>query len=107
MLAYFYLILAVIFGTISNSFANIASGFTKLTPSLISISSIILCMFFLSQVMKTIPVGITYASFAALCIILTVLVGIYKFNQMPNIYSFIGIILIIFGVVFVNLFKNN
>ena len=39
-------------------------------------------MYTLSLVMKTIPVGITYASFAGLCIIATTIVGIYKFNQM-------------------------
>ena len=53
--------------------------------------------------MKTIPVGITYASFAGLCIIATSLVGIYKFNQMPDLYTMIGLALIITGVLIVNL----
>jgi small multidrug resistance pump len=53
--------------------------------------------------MKTIPVGITYASFAGLCIIATTIVGIYKFNQMPNLYTIIGLVLIITGVLIVNL----
>jgi len=57
----------------------------------------------LSLVMKTIPVGITYASFAGLCIIATAVVGIYKFNQMPNVYTIIGLTLIIAGVLVVNL----
>ena len=86
-----------------NSFANSAQGFTKFIPSLLSMLTIIFCMYCLSQVMKSIPVGITYASFAGLCIIATVLIGIIKFNQMPNIYSFIGLILIISGVLIVNL----
>ena len=103
MIAYFYLFLAVILGTASNSFANSAQGFTKLIPSLLSMLTIIFCMYCLSQVMKSIPVGITYASFAGLCIIATVLIGIIKFNQIPNIYSFIGLILIISGVLIVNL----
>ena len=105
-MSYFYLFLAVILGTISNSFANIANGFTKVTASVISILAIIFCMYCLSQVMKTLPVGITYASFAGLCIILTALVGFFKFNQTPNIYSFIGMILIIAGVVVVNIFNK-
>ena len=103
MIAYIYLFLAVILGTASNSFANSAKGFTKFIPSLLSMLTIIFCMYCLSQVMKSIPVGITYASFAGLCIIATVLIGIIKFNQMPNIYSFIGLILIISGVLIVNL----
>tara|TARA_B100001115_G_scaffold29622_1_gene21779 strand:+ start:143 stop:340 length:198 start_codon:yes stop_codon:yes gene_type:complete len=49
------------------------------------------------------PIGITYASFAGLTIIATVVVGIIKYNQIPNIYSIIGLILIITGVLMVNL----
>ena len=65
--------------------------------------TIVGCMFTLSIVMKTIPVGITYASFAGLCIIATTVVGIYKFNQIPDLYTIIGLILIISGVLIVNL----
>jgi len=103
-MAYFYLFLAVIFGTASNTFANSAQGFTKFLPSLLSAITIVLCMLCLSNVMKTIPVGITYAIFAGFTIIATVIIGIVRFNQLPNIYSFIGLILIISGVLVVNLF---
>ena len=44
-------------------------------------------MYALSMVMKNIPMGITYASFAGLTIISTVIVGIIRFNQIPNLYS--------------------
>ena len=65
-------------------------------------------MFALSIVMKTIPVGITYASFAGLCIIATTIVGIYRFNQMPDLYTLIGLTLIVSGVLIVNLIgKTN
>ena len=60
-------------------------------------------MFTLSLVMKTIPVGITYASFAGLCIVATTIVGMYKFKQMPDLYTIIGLALIIAGVLIVNL----
>ena len=103
-MAYFYLFLAVIFGTASNTFANSAQGFTKFLPSVLSAITIVLCMLCLSNVMKTIPVGITYAVFAGFTIIATVIIGIVRFNQLPNIYSFIGLILIITGVLVVNLF---
>jgi small multidrug resistance pump len=55
------------------------------------------------MVMKNIPMGITYASFAGLTIIATVIVGIFRFNQIPNLYSLIGLALIIAGVVMVNM----
>ena len=104
VIAFLILILAVILGTAANSFAKSANGFTLLVPSLITAITIIGCMFTLSIVMKTIPVGITYAIFAGLTILATVLIGIVKFNQLPNIYSFIGLFLIICGVLVVNLF---
>ena len=101
--AYIILIIAVVLGTASNGFAKSAQGFTVLIPSIITAITIVLCMFTLSLVMKAIPVGITYASFAGLCIIATVLVGVFKFNQTPNLYTNIGLALIIIGVLMVNL----
>jgi len=64
-------------------------------------------MYALSMVMKNIPMGITYASFAGLTIIATVFVGIIRFDQIPNLYSIIGLVLIIIGVLMVNLLGNN
>ena len=103
IIAYIILILAVILGTAANGFAKGANGFTLLIPSLLTAITIVSCMYTLSLVMKTIPVGITYASFAGLCIIATTLVGIYKFNQIPDLYTIIGLALIISGVLIVNL----
>ena len=97
--AYIILIIAVALGTAANGFAKSAQGFTVLIPSIVTAITIVLCMFTLSLVMKVIPVGITYASFAGLCIVATVLVGIVKFNQIPNLYTIIGLGLIIFGVI--------
>ena len=108
IIAYVVLILAVILGTAANGFAKGANGFTLLVPSILTALTIVGCMYALSIVMKSIPVGITYASFAGLCIIATTLVGIYKFNQMPDLYTLIGLILIISGVLIVNLLgKTN
>ncbi len=101
--AYIILLVAVILGTASNGFAKGAQGFTILLPSIITAVTIVGCMYTLSIVMKTIPVGITYASFAGLCIIATTIVGIYKFKQIPDLYTLIGLALIIAGVLIVNL----
>ncbi len=101
--AYIILIVAVVLGTAANGFAKGAQGFTVLIPSTLTAITIVGCMYTLSLVMKTIPVGITYASFAGLCIIATTIVGMYKFNQIPNLYAIIGLALIIAGVLIVNL----
>ena len=105
--SYGFLILAVLLGVTSNSFAKSAEGFTLLFPSIITAITIVLCMYALSIVMKNIPMGITYASFAGLTIISTVIVGVIRFNQVPNLYSIIGLTLIIIGVMMVNLLGNN
>ena len=101
--AYTILIIAVVLGTAANGFAKGAQGFTLLIPSILTAITIVGCMYALSLVMKSIPVGITYASFAGLCIIATTIVGVYKFNQMPDLYTIIGLCLIIAGVLMVNL----
>ena len=105
--AYIILILAVVLGVTSNSFAKTAEGFTLIQPSIITAITIVLCMYTLSIVMKDIPMGVTYASFAGLTIIATVIVGVIRFNQVPNLYTIIGLSLIIIGVVMVNLLGNQ
>ena len=105
--SYLFLGIAVFLGVTSNSFAKNAEGFTLLFPSIITAITIVLCMYTLSLVMKNIPMGITYASFAGLTIIATVIVGIIRFNQVPNLYSLIGLGFIIVGVLMVNLLGNN
>jgi len=107
IISYLFLVLAVVLGTTSNTFAKSAEGFTLWVPSIITAITIVLCMYCLSQVMKTISAGYTYATFAGLCIIATTVLGILRFNQWPNFYAFIGLILIIIGVILVNLLGRN
>ncbi len=105
--SYLFLGVAVFLGVTSNSFAKSAEGFTLFVPSIITAITIVLCMYALSLVMKNIPMGITYASFAGLTIIATVIIGVIRFNQVPNFYSLIGLAFIIIGVLMVNLLGNN
>ena len=105
--SYLFLILAVVLGVTSNSFAKTAQGFTLIGPSIITAITIVLCMYTLSMVMKNIPMGVTYASFAGLTIIATVIVGVFRFNQIPNLYTIIGLGFIIIGVLMVNLLGSS
>ena len=107
LFGYLFLAVGIFAGIAANSFAKSAEGFTLLFPSIITGITIVLCMYALSMVMKNIPMGITYASFAGLTIITTVIVGVIRFNQVPNLYSMIGLGLIITGVLMVNLLGNN
>ena len=101
---YIYLILAIITGIASNGFLKTTESFTKLTPTIFCVLSIIICIFCLSKAMTIIPVGFTYATYGALTITAVTLFGIFKYNQTPNLYGTLGLILIISGVVILNTF---
>ena len=101
---YIYLILAIITGIASNGLLKTTEGFTKLTPTIFCVTSIVICLFCISKAMTIIPVGFTYATYGALTITAVTLFGIFKYNQTPNIYGTIGLVLIISGVILLNLF---
>ena len=102
MSGYIYLAFAIIFGIASNGFLKTTDGFSNLYPTIFCVSSIVICLFLLSKAMTTIPVGFTYATYGGLTITAVTLFGAVKYNQLPNIYGTIGIILIIIGVILVN-----
>ena len=101
---YIYLILAIITGIASNGFLKTTEGFTKLTPTIFCVTSIVICLFCISKAMTIIPVGFTYATYGALTITAVALFGIFKYNQTPNLYGTVGLILIVIGVALLNLF---
>ena len=101
---YIYLSLAIITGIASNGFLKTTEGFTKLNPTIFCVLSIIVCLFCISKAMTIIPVGFTYATYGALTITAVTLFGIFKYQQTPNLYGTLGLFLIIFGVVLLNIF---
>ena len=101
---YIYLVLAIILGIASNGYLKTTESFTKITPTLFCISSIVICIYCLSKAMTIIPVGFTYATYGALTITAVTLFGIFKYNQTPNLFGVLGLILIISGVILLNLF---
>ena len=105
---YIFLVLAITFGITSNSYLKMTAGFTKIGPTIFCSALIVLCIFCLAKAMMTIPVGFTYATYGGLTITAVTIFGILKYKQVPNIYGFIGILLIIVGVILVNyLGKTN
>ena len=99
---YIFLFLAILLGIAANGFLKTTNGFTSIYPTIFCVISIILCLFCLSKAMNIIPVGFTYATYGGLTITAVTIFGIIKYNQLPNIYGTIGIILIIIGVILVN-----
>ena len=101
---YIYLILAIITGIASNGFLKTTEGFTKLNPTIFCVTSIVICLFCISKAMTIIPVGFTYATYGAMTITAVTLFGVFKYNQTPNLYGTVGLILIIAGVILLNVF---
>jgi len=100
---YIFLFVAISCGIAANSFAKISDGFSKLTPTVACLLLMCVTMFSLAKGMSAIPVGFAYATYSAITVTAILLFGIIKYNQIPNIYGVIGIVLIIAGVLIVNL----
>ena len=60
----------------------------------------------MSHVVSFVPVGITYATWSGLGIAAITIIGIFKYNQIPNFPTIIGLILIIIGVIIVNMMSD-
>ena len=104
---YIFLILAIVLGIASNGFLKSTNGFTIFAPTIFCIISIVACIFCLSKAMNIIPVGFTYATYGGLTITAVTLFGVFKYNQIPNLYGVIGIALIIIGVILLNTFGKT
>ena len=99
---FIYLFLAIILGITSNGFLKSTNGFTIIGPTIFCIISIVACIFCLSKAMNIIPIGFTYATYGGLTITAVTLFGVFKYQQIPNLYGIIGICLIIVGVILLN-----
>ena len=99
---YIFLLLGIVLGITSNGFLKSTNGFTIIAPTIFCIVSIVACIFCLSKAMNIIPVGFTYATYGGLTIAAVTLFGVFKYNQLPNFYGIIGIVLIIIGVILLN-----
>ena len=104
--AYTFLFLAIVFEVVATSFLKDTYGFTKLYPSLIVVTALCVCLFLMSHVMKLIPVGIVYATWAGLGIVGITIIAIIKYKQIPNFPTIIGLFFIVLGVSIVHLMND-
>ena len=103
---YLYLSLAIIFEVIGSSFMKASHGFSKLLPTMIVVVAYLVCFYFLSLALKTIPLGTAYAIWGGLGIVLTVLVSVFIFKQSIDLPAIAGITLIVLGVFILNVFSK-
>ncbi|UYG03431.1 SMR family transporter [Halomonas sp. LR3S48] len=105
-MAFIYLALAIVAEVVATSALKATDGFTRLGPSLVVVVGYFIAFFMLSLVLRTIPVGIAYAIWAGLGIVLVAMVGAVVYGQRPDLPAVLGIGLIITGVVVIQLFSR-
>ena len=105
--AYGLLAVAIISEVIGSTFLVKSEGFSKLFPSIMVVILFSLAFYLLSQVIKIIPLGIAYAIWAGVGIVLTAMVGYVLFKQTLDAPAIVGIVLIVSGVVVINLFSQS
>jgi len=102
-----YLIVAIFGEVMGTSSLKMTEGFTKLTPSIIVIIGYSIAFYFLSLALKYIPLGIAYAIWCGIGIILVTLIGWFFYKQALDVPAITGIVLIAAGVLVINLFSKS
>lgn len=104
---YLFLLMAIIFEVIATTALKQTDGFTRLVPSVITITGYALAFYFLSLPLRVLPVGIIYAVWSGVGIVLITAIGWIWFRQVLDPAALIGIGLIVAGVLVINLFSNT
>lgn len=99
--------LAIVIEVIGSNCIKASNGFTKPLPTVIAIGAFVVALYLLSVITKTLPLGIVYAVWSGVGIVLTTLVALFVFGQKPDLPSIIGMALIIGGVLVINLFSGG
>ncbi len=107
MTAYMYLTLAIVFEVVATSALKASDGFTKLLPSLIVVIGYAATFYFFSIVLKTMPVGVAYAIWCGLGIVLVTVTSMILYHQVPDLPAIIGMGLILAGVCIINYFSKT
>jgi small multidrug resistance pump len=104
---YAFLALAICSEVLGTAFLAKSAQFTRLIPTFITIGCYLISFYSLAQCLKTIQLGIAYAIWGGLGIVLTAMVGALVFKQTPDLPAVIGISMIVGGVVVINIFSNS
>lgn len=106
-MSYLYLLISIVTETIATLALKSSNSFTVLLPSLIVIIGYAIAFYCLSLTLKEIPVGLVYATWSGLGIVLISLGGYFFHKQVLDFYACLGILFIIIGVLFINLLSKT
>ena len=106
-MAYLYLALAILAEMVATSALKASKEFTKLVPSVIVLAGYGLAFYFMTLVLRTIPIGITYAIWSGVGIVLIAIVGAIFYKETPDLPAIVGMGLIVSGVIVIHLFSKT
>ncbi len=101
-----YLAAAILAEVIATSALNASAGFSRLWPSLVTVLGYCIAFYLLSLTLRTIPVGVAYAVWSGVGVILIALIGVFWFRQSLDLPAVVGMALIVAGVLVLNLFSR-
>lgn len=104
---YLFLAGAIILEVVGSGFMKASDGFSKPLATAVTIIAYVACFFLLSQALKSIPLGVAYAIWAGLGVVLTAVVSVVVFKQSLDTPAIIGMALIVVGVVVMNAFSKT
>ncbi|MBB3184942.1 small multidrug resistance pump [Halomonas fontilapidosi] len=105
-MAFLFLALAIVAEVVATSALKASEGFTRLWPSVTVVIGYGLAFYLLALVLRTMPVGIAYAFWAGLGIVLVTLVGILVYGEKPDLPALLGLGMIVGGVVVIQVFSS-
>jgi small multidrug resistance pump len=104
---FLFLAIAILFETVATSALKSSQQFTKLTPTVITFIGYAGAFYFLSLALKTVPIGIAYAIWSGVGIVLITLIGAFYYKETPDLPAIIGLFLILAGVIVINVFSKT
>ncbi len=104
---YLFLALAIVAEVIATTSLKATAEFTKIVPTIIMIVAYLVSFYFMTLVLRHIPIGITYAIWSGVGIVLVAIVGAWRYKEIPDLPSILGMGLIILGVIVIHVFSKN
>lgn len=107
MNSFIFLAIAIVGEVIATTALKLSDGFTKVIPSIVVTVGYGVAFYFLSLSLETISLGVAYAIWSGVGIVLTIAVGVFLWRESLDIARIIGSTLIISGILIINLFSKN
>lgn len=106
-MSYLYLTLAIVAEVVATSALKRTEQFTRVWPSLVVALGYAVAFYFLTLVLRSMSIGVTYAMWSGLGVLLVTVVGAVLYREVPDAPAVIGMALIVAGVVVMNLFSRS